>query len=165
MLKKILILLIIFYIFTLIQTSFFIHFNEFLGRYKTCIPNLILISLILITFFENPQKKDSIILAFFGGFFLNLFSNQWPGLEIIILILIVFFIKKLLGILNKKSFLFFALIFVFSLFFYDLIISISDNIFKFYFDFKFISLKVCYSLIIGSIGYYALRKYGKIFEK
>ena len=55
--KKILILVIVFYILVLFQISFLVHFNIFDGSFLGWSPNLILIAVILLNIFENPQKN------------------------------------------------------------------------------------------------------------
>jgi len=86
--KEFLIILLIFYILVLFQTSFLIHFNI-----KGFIPNLILIAIILINFFEEKDKIAGIYAAFIGGFFLDIFSEKSFGLYILISIVMAIFIK------------------------------------------------------------------------
>lgn len=89
--KKILILVIFFYILVLIQTSFLIHFNI-----RGITPNLILISVILINLFAKPQNYSGLFSAIFGGFFLDIFSERPIGFSILILMLIAILIKVIL---------------------------------------------------------------------
>jgi rod shape-determining protein MreD len=92
--KKILILIPVFYILALFQTSFLIHFNIFLGGdFFGWILNLVLIAVILITVFENPEKSTGIFSAFIGGFFLDIFSENFIGFHVLILLTLVFLIK------------------------------------------------------------------------
>jgi len=88
MLKKILFFVVFFYFLAIVQTSFLVHFNI-----KGYTPNFILFIVILINFFEKEKKRDGIIAAFIGGFFLSVFSNKLFGLEILILVLLAIFIK------------------------------------------------------------------------
>jgi len=90
MVKKILIYFLFFYILALFQTSFLIHFNLFLGL------NLILISVILLNLFENLQQKSGILAAFIGGFFWDIFSENFIGFYILILLGVSIFIKFIL---------------------------------------------------------------------
>jgi len=97
--KKILILIPFFYILTLFQTSFLIHFNVFLeGGFWGWTPNLILIAVILITVFEKPDPHTNfgVGVAFIGGFFLDIFSENFIGFHILILVILAFFIKFIL---------------------------------------------------------------------
>lgn len=95
MVKKILIYFLFFYILALFQTSFLIHFNLFLGRVGWCL-NLILISVILLNLFENLQQKSGILAAFIGGFFWDIFSENFIGFYILILLGVSIFIKFIL---------------------------------------------------------------------
>jgi len=89
--KKLLILIIFFYILALLQTSFLIHFKVFF-----IFPNLILISQILITLFENPKKNLAIFSAIPAGFFWDIFSENPIGQGILILFSITLFLKLIL---------------------------------------------------------------------
>ncbi len=88
--KRILISLPVLYLFALLQSSFLVHFNLF-----GIVPNLILILIILWSFFEQEKQMFSttLVSAAIGGFFLDVFSN-WPfGFHILILSAIVLFVK------------------------------------------------------------------------
>ncbi len=89
--KKILFLIIFFYIISLLETSFFIHFNFF--RFS---PNIILIFQILITLFEDPNKNLAIFSAVSAGFFWDIFSENPIGFSILILLSISVFLKIVL---------------------------------------------------------------------
>lgn len=90
--KKILALILFFYILTLIQTSFLAHFSIF-----GITPNIIIIALIILIFFEKKPKNLSIPAAFIGGLFLDIFSANFFGFWILILLAISFFIKFILS--------------------------------------------------------------------
>lgn len=95
--KKILILIPFLYILTLFQTSFLIHFNVFLkGGFWGYALNPILIAVILITVLEKPEKNSGIFLGVCGGFFLDIFSENFIGFHILILLGLSFFIKFIL---------------------------------------------------------------------
>jgi hypothetical protein len=105
--KKLLILIPFLYILTLFQTSFLIHFNIFLGGgFFGWISNLVLIAVILITVFsvrggpasgkEDLNKNIGIFSGICGGFFLDIFSENFIGFHILILVIIAFFIKLIL---------------------------------------------------------------------
>ncbi len=91
--KKIIISIIIYFIFAILQSSFIIYFGH-LGKYL----NLILISIIAWNIFENPKEIFGIVNAFIGGFFLDILSGHFFGFYIIIslslAIIIKFFLKK-----------------------------------------------------------------------
>ncbi|MFC1630219.1 hypothetical protein ACFL06_01640 [Patescibacteria group bacterium] len=69
----------------LLQTSFLVHFNI-----EGQVLNLILISLLLLIFFEKPADNFSFFAAFIGGFFLDVFSAAFLGTSILILLLLTF---------------------------------------------------------------------------
>ena len=66
--------------------SFLIHFFSFL-------PNLVLISIIIINIFEDRKEQFGIILSFISGFLLDVFSDKFIGYYVLISILISLFIK------------------------------------------------------------------------
>ncbi len=88
--KKIFILIIFFYILTLLQVSFFPHFSVWY------LLNFVLISVLLINFFESQEKKLGLLAAFLGGFFLDIFSQFFLGFWVIILLITAVFIKLVL---------------------------------------------------------------------
>ncbi len=89
--KKILFLIIFFYTISLLEASFFIHFNFF--RF---FPNIILVSQILITLFEDPNKNLAIFSAVSAGFFWDIFSENSIGFGILTLLLASVFLKIVL---------------------------------------------------------------------
>ena len=97
MVKKVLILFFSFYFLTLLQMSFFVHFFSFL-------PNFVLITLILINLLESQKSNLGIISALFGGFFLDIFSENFIGFYILISCSISLFIKYVLKTYVKPVF-------------------------------------------------------------
>lgn len=102
MIKKILIIIAFFYILTLFQISFLAHFEIF-----RIIPNFILVAIILINIFEDPRGYFGVYSAVAAGFFLDIFSQDYIGLSILILLAVSFSIKlilkKYVQIPNVKS--------------------------------------------------------------
>lgn len=94
--KKTLVLILSLYILALIQTSFSIHFPISLNSWGDWSPNLILIIVVLINFLETPQKNLGIFAAATGGFFLDIFSENFIGFHILILLALSFLIKFIL---------------------------------------------------------------------
>lgn len=88
MIKRILTITVFFYLLALLQTSLFTHFR--IGGF---IPNLILISVILINIFERPQKNTGLFAGFIGGFLLDIFSSNFIGFYTLILLAAAFLIK------------------------------------------------------------------------
>lgn len=91
MIKRILIIILFFYILVLIQTSFLAHF-----MIAGMIPNLILIVLIFLNLFEDPRENTGIISAIIAGFFLDIFSQRFFGFYILILFILSIFLKFIL---------------------------------------------------------------------
>ena len=167
--KKILTFILVFYFLILLQNSLLSYFKVF-----GTIPNLILISVILATFFERekvifePEQNLSILSAFFGGFFLDIFSNRPIGLSIISLLLLVFILKKILKISETENILWCIFIFVFSIFLFKFFSFLAVGLINFPFSLKgFLSLfpeyfsnstgaEIVYNLILGILGYYLL---------
>ena len=96
MLKKILIYTLFFYFSALLQTTFFASLEAF------GIINIILVSVILINFFEKPtiptqiERYSGIYAGFIGGFFLDIFSANLIGQNILISLALALFIKLVL---------------------------------------------------------------------
>ena len=104
--KKLIILILGFYFLILFQSSFLIHFNIFLGWLGE---SLILILVILINILaphhflgkkvqtnEWYEKWWGVNAAFFAGFFLDIFSENFFGFWILILLVLSCFIKFVL---------------------------------------------------------------------
>ena len=88
--KNIFILIILFYLTVLLQTSFFPHFpmSHFL--------NFVLVLVVIINLFEAQEGKLGLFGAFFGGFFSDIFSEIFLGFWVIILLALALFIKFIL---------------------------------------------------------------------
>lgn len=91
MFKKLLILIIAFYILVLVQISFLPRLT--LSPY---IPNLVLIVVSGLAFFEKKQDLLSLWAGLTTGFFLDIFSARPFGFYIAIVLLIMIFIKLIL---------------------------------------------------------------------
>jgi len=85
---KILLIIILFYFFTLLQSTFLVHFI-ILGISL----NLVLISVVIFNIFEESKSFLGILAAGIGGFFLDVFSGGLMGFNILILVGIAIFIK------------------------------------------------------------------------
>lgn len=86
--KKAIVLIITFYILVLFQTSFLPHFN-----FKGFTPNLVVITIILLNFFEKPAGKIGLFPAIFSGFLLDIVSEGFFGFWIVIIVAVSVFIK------------------------------------------------------------------------
>lgn len=91
MIKILILIILLFYLKSLIQISFLIHFPFF-----QFIPNILLIFVILINLFEESENPLGIYSAIFAGFFADVFSSYFFGFYILICLAISIFIKILL---------------------------------------------------------------------
>lgn len=89
--KNALLLISAFYVLVLLQTSFLVPLNVF-----GVVPNFMIIAVVLINFFEKPEKKLGIIAGFFGGIFLDIFSGNFLGFYTLTLLAVSFFLKYIL---------------------------------------------------------------------
>lgn len=97
MVRKILISIIVFYIITIFQASFLVHFNIFSGSFRGSSPILFLI--IILNLFEKPKDNSGIFIGFFAGFFLDVFSENpfnFFGFYTLISLTLAVFIKFIL---------------------------------------------------------------------
>jgi rod shape-determining protein MreD len=121
---KYLIIILLFYLFALLQNSFFAHLNLF-----GAVPNFIFITFFLLVFFG---KKDSyyrvIFYAVLAGLFLDIFSSVYIGISMVLLIIIGAAIKKTQSLLKEKKavypFVYFLTLFFCSLTAYDLLLQV-----------------------------------------
>ncbi len=86
MIKKAISIIFLLYLLAMLQANFFIHFFD-------CIPNFILIVVILINLFEKEENCFGIFTALVGGFYLDIFSGRFFGLYLLLSLFISFFIK------------------------------------------------------------------------
>ncbi len=95
MIKKTLFFILIFYILTLIQTAFLVHFNV-----SGITPNFVLITVIFINLF-SPSHWQKAFSAVIGGFYLDIFSlnnaGGFFGFYTLILLGLSLFLKIILG--------------------------------------------------------------------
>jgi len=163
--KKVLIFILIFYLLTLIQTSFFFHFNLF-----GVTPNLVFILVILFNFLEKKEKSDGLIIATVGGFCLDLFSFLSLGISIFLLFFIAFLIKKFLKPLIEENIIHFAFVLLGSFVFYSifsiLINSLLDFSLPHFFVWnKLIVVELFYNLLVGLIFYLIFLCSKRILER
>jgi len=94
MIKKIPFFILGIYLLCLFQTSFLIPFN-----FRGIVPNLVLISIIVLNIFCSDESQIGIISAFLGGFYLDIFhlsTIRFFGFYALISIICSFFIKFIL---------------------------------------------------------------------
>jgi len=159
---KFLLIIPLFYLFALLQNSFFIYFNFF-----GAVPNLVFILYFTLIFFD---KKDSyysaIFYAILAGLFLDVFSAYRLGISVVLLIIIGLLIKKTQSSLNEKNdnypFAYFITLFLASFIIYNLLLKISlyflnPNFIALTLSFKFLA-GIIYSLFFSAIGFYISKK-------
>ena len=86
--KRFLTISIIFYILALFQSSFLVHFN--LGGF---VPNLVLMAVIFLSFFEKPEDYSLVFGSALAGSFLDLFSDKFLGFWVLMLLFISIALK------------------------------------------------------------------------
>jgi len=87
MVKRLLFLVLIFYVLVLIQTSFFIPFRGI---------NLILLLTIFLNIFERSEGTIGLSSSLIAGFFLDAFSNKPFGFYLFFLVALSLLIKLIL---------------------------------------------------------------------
>ncbi len=160
MIKKLSILAIFFYAFSLFQSSFLIYFS-ILGA----VPNFILIFVIILSFFENRRENIGIIAAILAGLSLDIFSSLVFGVNTVALILTVLFIKKARCYLKEINILSFFFIFIFSAFIFNFLLAVFDFILNLSFNLtNVILIEVVYDLILGIVGYIFFKKWNSFLK-
>ncbi len=115
---KSLLIILLFYISTAIQSSFFAHFNLWGGSI-----NLVFIVFFTIVFFLKKESYYQIIItAIIAGFFQDASSSSCPGLSIIMFSLIGASVKKIQYSLQEKKDNEFPLLYFASLFLISLLV-------------------------------------------
>ena len=159
-------LLIIFLLFTLLvilQTSFLVHFN-IMGAML----NLIFILYFVVVFFEGSQKYiQGIFSAIVAGFFLEIFSSFYFGVLFVSLLIIVFILKYILYLLNKKRdeypIIYFVPLFALSFIIYNLFLRIAIYFSNSPHIMPVLSwiflIEVIYNLVFALFGFYIYKKF------
>ena len=153
--KKFLLVILFFYILSLLQTSFFASF-AILGK----IPNLILVSAVFFLILENPKENFGFFVAGSGGFFIDIFSNYPLGAAIIFMLFLAFVLKKISSYLQKITMLWFSLSSLFALILYNLFSGVifyllPPSIFQIDFG-MLLSIELIYNFILLLAGFYLL---------
>ncbi len=168
-------IIIIFFLLTLFQTSFLIHF-----QINGIVPNIVLISVVLSNFFlYNEDNKDIVFkdkgnlvlwLGFWAGLFLDFFYGLFFGMMMIIFIIISIGIKKGLCLLNRINALSFSLFLFLSIVFYNvgflLFGVILNSPYLHLFQINLFLIQISYNLILALPLFYLIKfiKNRKIFQ-
>lgn len=162
--QKFLIATILFYIFAILQNSFIAHFS-FLGA----MPNLLFVLFFLLIFFEGKNKTYAVFVSILAGLFLDIFSYNYLGPSIILLLVINFLLKKTKLMLRnteeKYPFVYFLPLFVIYLLIYDLFVAL----YVYFIDSKGIITQtglqevfsVIYSTMVAFIFFYVYKNFLK----
>jgi len=150
--QKVLITVFLFYIFALLQNSFFSYFSVF-----GAVPNLVFILFFLLVFFAKKNQLYQVLFpAICAGFFLDMFSYSYFGKYIILLLIIAILIKKTQSLLKSLDdnfpFIYFLPLFLI----YYIIFEIFSS---FTFNLGFLAT-IVYNLIVASGIYFVFKKYG-----
>ena len=121
--QKALFLIFLFYLFSLLQSSFFPYFN-ILGS----VPNLVFILFFSIVFFDKKDRiYPTIIWAIIAGIFLDIFSYTRLGPSILSLVIVGFLLKKTQSALRRQEdnhpFVYFLPLFLVSFILYEFLLS------------------------------------------
>jgi hypothetical protein len=148
--------LIFFYFLAIIQTSFLVHY-EIMGRML----NLVLISIILVNFFEKKESKLGVIVGAAGGFYLDIFSPYFPGLFSVLGIAVALLIRMLKPFFEIRKFVSFIIILFIALLFYEIILALTTLANGFYFNI----FSLIYNFLVGIILYLLTRVFHVAIQK
>ncbi len=138
------------YFFAILKNSFLVNFN-ILG----VTPNFVLIFCFLLIFFEKPGKYYlGLFASVVAGFFLDVFSHNYFGISIFLLLILMFLVKKFLQLLwerhNKYSILYFIPLFTTYFIAYNAFVNFSLS-------WTFI-IAIIYNLVFALAGFYICLK-------
>jgi len=168
--RKILILILLFYFLVIFQESFLSHFPLFGG---TC--NLILISVFLLIFFEKNSVSENprILPGFLGGTILDFFSSIPFGIFALNLTLSSFLTQKISRVFKESNILGFSILFLIYFSFYKALLIFESFVSSFLFKRSFgISFnlssffsEIFLSLLLISLVLVLTKKYAIFFKK
>jgi len=157
--RKLVVSLIFLYFLSLLQYSFFPLFSI-----NGVIPNLVLILVCLWNFFEKTDDNFGILLGIEAGFFLDVFSSNFFGTSIVLLLIISIIFKKAHRMLKesqeKHPFVYFLPLFIFCLIFYNLFLKLNAVFFlnsSLQFNLTFFLINLGYNMVLAIIGFYLFK--------
>ena len=160
MLLRLISIIILIYVFAVAQNSFFAHFS-IMG----IAPNLVLIFYFLVIFFSTQNEFyswENYFWAVYTGLLLDVFSHNNLGTSVILLLIIMYLVKKSLQLLwersKKYSIIYFVNLFIVSLIFYWFFSKLDD----FIIDWR-IFIVLAYNLALAVLGFFVFEKL-KIFK-
>ncbi len=157
---KLFLIIILFYLFALLQNSFFVNFSFFGNNL-----NLVFILFFLLIFFEK-NNFHSILFAIIAGLLLDLSLYNYLGLSVVFLLIILFLLRRTQLLLNNSDenyhlIFFLSLFFVYFVVFQTLnifylwFIGLNDNLL--FFDFKFF-VGIIYNMFFATLGLLIFKK-------
>lgn len=163
--QKPFIIIFLFYLFALLQNSFFVHFSFF-----GLIPNLIFIFFFSLVFFLKKERGYQVIYySALAGLLLDMYSGTFIGPAILILMVLGFMLKKMQSSLKSMDdnypFGYFSSLF---LLFYAgfrvlimLYLQFIDPLhISFILNFNFL-IEIIYNSVIASVFFYVLKRWQK----
>jgi len=154
--KKIIALIIGFYFLAITQTSFLVHY-EFRGA----VLNLVLISIILVSFFESKEKRYGLIAGLVGGFYLDIFSSFLFGIFILLGAAVYLLITILKPFFETRKPISFIIILFSALLFYELMFSLIT----FNSGFNFNIFAFLTNFLAGLIIYFLIKFFYGAYQK
>ncbi len=159
---KYIIIFLLFYLFAVLQSSFFAHFN-FLGT----IPDLVFILFFSFIFFSRYDSVQLVFLSIAAGLFSDVFSSAHIGTSVILLMAVGFLAKKThLSFKETKDshpFIYFASLFIASFVAYKLLLelyfwSFTGALFSSILQVSFFAA-IIYNLIVSSLFFYVFKRF------
>jgi len=160
--KKALFIVVLFYLLTLLQNSFFAHFS-FFGT----TPNLVFIFFFILAFFVKIGREYQIIyFAALAGVLLDISSNKYLGPSILILLLLGYLLKRMqFSLINRQDgypFLYFIVLFAAFFLIYFFLGAIIQNFTNLKSVFTLLDLRLLarliYNLAFAIIGFFIVKK-------
>jgi len=153
--KKELFLILFIYFLVLFQQSLLPHFAVW-----GITLNLVLISIFLLNFLED---SSGIILAFFAGLILDIYSGSLIGTSALAFLILAVLIRKSSQLFQKSNILYLITVFSFSLLFYKFFLGFVQNFsFRFHFNVFIFLVEDFFSLILLFLGLFLFRKRKKV---
>lgn len=156
LMRRVIALIILFYFLALFQTSFLVHF-----KFKGGVLNLVLVFIILISFFEQKEKHYGFLSGIIGGLYLDIFSSIFFGLFTLLAVATSLLIKIVKPFFETKKFISFFIILFSSLLFYQLVLALITLSRDFYFNiFTFL-----YNCLAGLIIYFLAKLFYAVYQE
>lgn len=160
---KTIIVIFLFYLFAVLQNSFFTHFNLF-GIF----PNFVFILFFLLIFFEKKNDYYKIIAwSVIAGLILDIFSYTYFGASVILFLFISFLAKRAQSLLKErneaKPLFYFLPLFLVCFLVYEILLAlhlrfIDPSHTAIFFDWRVI-LEMVYNLIFAAIFFLVYKKF------